>query len=58
MPLSTRVAVGGLGIAGVVGGALLIAHASAVNESRIARLAGLLIVLGIAGLAAAVFGWR
>jgi hypothetical protein len=28
-----------------------------VNESRIARLAGILIILGLAAIAAAIFAW-
>jgi hypothetical protein len=47
-----------MGIAGVAGGIALLVHASSVNESRIARIAGILIVLGLGAIAAAVFGWR
>jgi hypothetical protein len=41
----------------VIAGALLLLHASAVNESRIGRLAGILIILGLAAIAAAIFAW-
>lgn len=55
---AVRVGIGVLGLAGLVAGTALLVHASSVNESRIARIAGILIVLGLGALAAAVFGWR
>jgi hypothetical protein len=38
-------------------GSLLLLHAGMVNESRIARLAGILIIVGLAAVAAAALGW-
>jgi hypothetical protein len=55
---AARLGIGAMGIAGVAGGIALLVHASSVNESRIARIAGILIVLGLGAIAAAVFGWR
>jgi hypothetical protein len=46
-----------MGALGVVTGALLLIHASSVNESRIARIAGILIIVGLAAVAGAGFGW-
>lgn len=52
-----RFGIGFLGLVGMAGGIVLLIHASSVNESRIARVAGILIVLGLAAIAAAASGW-
>jgi hypothetical protein len=52
-----RIGLGVLGSIGVISGAVLLLHATSVNESRIARIAGILIVVGLAALAAAALGW-
>jgi hypothetical protein len=49
--------VGSAGLLAAFGGVALLIHASGVNENRIARIAGILIVLGLAAAAAAVFRW-
>lgn len=53
-----RLAIGLFGVLSVAGGVALLIHASSVNESRVARIAGILIVLGLAAVAAAAFGWK
>lgn len=53
----TRMSVGSAGLLAAFGGVALLIHASGVNENRIARIAGILIVLGLAAAAAAVFRW-
>ncbi len=55
---TVRLGTGLLGLLSLAGGVALLIHASSVNESRVARIAGILLVLGLAAIAAAVFGWR
>lgn len=52
-----RVALAAMGALGIVAGTLLLVHANTVNESRIARLAGILIIVGLAAAAGAALGW-
>jgi hypothetical protein len=52
-----RIGLAVLGVLGILAGGLLLAHASSVNESRIARIAGILILVGLALIAGAALGW-